>query len=136
MLSNQLLLKARVLLIESDQDTANLFSFILWTEGANVTTASSISEALITLNANQFDIILIEPKLSDGEGYLVVEALRRGELGNSQHLPVVAVSASVRQVDQEQAKAAGCQEFLSKPIDLLKLIDVVYRLAIASPTPD
>jgi CheY-like chemotaxis protein len=134
MLSNQLLLRVRILLIESDRDTANLFSFVLWTEGANVTVASSISEALIALNANQFDIILIEPKLPDGEGYRVVKALRRGELGNSQHLPVVVISASVRQVDQEQARAAECQVFLSKPIDSLKLIDVVYRLAIASPT--
>lgn len=132
MTSGKTLSEVKILLIETDRDTVELFSFVLQAEGAHVVAVSSVSDALNVLSANQFDIILFEPKLPDGIGYLVVEALRRGELGHNPHLPIVAVAASVCQVNQEQAKAAGCQKFLSKPVDLLNLIDVVFRLVKAS----
>jgi len=136
MISDQSLLNVRILLIEDDRDTIELFSFILQAEGAQIIAVSSITEALSILSADQFDVVLFEPRLSDGQGYLLVEALRRGELCNNQTLPVVAVTASVRQIDRDQARAAGCQEFLPKPVDLLNLVDVISRLAIAPPKVD
>ncbi|MBD1999251.1 response regulator [Leptolyngbya sp. FACHB-541] len=136
MTSDQPLSEVKILLIENDRDTVELFRFVLQAEGAHVVAVFSVREALSVLSVNQFNIVLFEPRLSDGEGYLFIEALRRGELGDNQHLPVVAVTASVRQVDREQARTVGCQEFLPKPVDLSNLIDVVLRLVAVPPVVD
>jgi CheY-like chemotaxis protein len=59
-------------------------------------------------------------------GYEAVSAIRANPRLSG--TPIVAVSASVLELDQEQSRLAGCDDFLVKPIDADRLLAVVGRL--------
>jgi CheY-like chemotaxis protein len=61
----------------------------------------------------------------------VMQYLRESEA--TRHIPVVAVSANAMPHDIERGRAAGFAEYLTKPLDVARLLQVVDRLAGGDP---
>ncbi len=73
--------------------------------------------------AQRPDLILLDIQLPGMDGYEVLRRLRAVE--STRDIPVVAVSANAMSGDMEQGLAAGFHDYLTKPLDLSRLLDVV-----------
>ena len=60
-------------------------------------------------------LILMDLQLPDGDGLEVVRQLRA--LPDSQHIPIIALTAHAMAGDADRARAIGCDDYLTKPID-------------------
>jgi CheY-like chemotaxis protein len=118
----------RVLLIDDDLDTRDLFTFILQTEAAEVAEAASVQEALAAMKEFVPDIILSDMHLPDGDGFTLVRQLRN-LLEQKESTPIIAVTAFAGEEARLYALSAGFQEHLSKPVNPDDLIAAIATLS-------
>jgi CheY-like chemotaxis protein len=111
----------RVLVVDDDEDAADLLAFALPRHGFSVTVAHSLAEAH-TLLGNEFDALVSDVNLPDGTGFDVLSGAARR--------PAVAVIASGSDgpEDRQRAREVGFAAHLVKPIDIDKLAATLHRL--------
>jgi len=118
----------RVLLVEDHRDTAELLRTVLGEQGAGVHVAGSLAEALATLAAREFDVLVSDIAMPDGTGYELIAHMRDGARATGRApLPAVAVTAFVGGEDRARALAAGFVDYAAKPIEPALLVDSVAR---------
>ncbi|MBK1645782.1 hypothetical protein CKO25_14195 [Thiocapsa imhoffii] len=88
-----------------------------------VTIANHGAEAVELANKESFDLILMDLQMPVMDGF---EATRRIRARHPR-LPIIALSAAVMEVDRDQARAAGMNAHLAKPIDSVKLYDTLSQ---------
>ena len=110
------LAETRVLLVDEDPSGAKLMSVVLAAGGAHVRSVRNADAALGTAIAFDPHIVVVDRVLG-GEGALALSAaLRRDE--RTRGAAIVVVSGSNGHDDVAAAFAAGCAEYLRKPIDV------------------
>ena len=108
----------RILLAEDTPDTQRLVALLLRRAGADVTIVSTGREAMTAAEAQPFDVILMDMQMPQVDGYTAAAALRRGGVKT----PIIAVTAHAMAGDRERCLAAGCTDYLTKPIDRAELL--------------
>ncbi|MBN2445728.1 MAG: response regulator [Phycisphaerae bacterium] len=126
-------LKCRVLLAEDGPDNRRLLKHILSKCGADVTLAENGQEAVQATNAAReagtpFDVILMDMQMPLVDGYEATRQLR--EQGFD--LPIIALTANAMDGDRSRCIAAGCSDYVSKPIDRKALVAAMQ--AALAPT--
>lgn len=116
-----------LLIIDDDVDSRELMDFVLQNAGAITTTAGSSAEALRHCKTHVFDLILSDIGLPDENGYTLIRKLRADSEYKSQTRPAIALTAYARAEDREQCLEAGFQDYLSKPVDIQKLIQLILK---------
>jgi len=111
-----------------DDDSRNIFALtaVLKAKGFQILSASSAQEGILQLQNNQgIKVVLLDMMMPDMDGY---EALRviRGDNQISQ-VPVVAVTAQAMVGDREKCLEAGANEYVSKPINVDYLLEILNR---------
>ena len=126
-LSRQKRLDARVMIVEDQPDIRRLMEYFIASAGAAVTTFSSGETALavLTEQPNDFDVILMDIQMPRMDGYETTRKMRA--LGFTK--PIIAVTAGAMAGDQANCLAAGCSDYLSKPIDMAALLDKIESAA-------
>jgi hypothetical protein len=119
----------RVLAADDDADSLELIQTILTAQGAEVRTASSVTEALEHLTRDTPDVVLSDVEMPHDDGYAFVRMLRSGQDARWRSLPVVAVTAYGRVEDRIRLLSAGFNMHLPKPLDPSELIAVILSLA-------
>src|SRR4051812_43157796 len=116
----------RVLVVDDQPPNVRLLEAILAPRGYDVRTASSGEEALVALDADDMDLVLLDIVMSGMDGYEVCREIR--ERPGTAYLPVVMVTASG---DEQKIKAleAGADDFLTKPVNKNELLARVASLA-------
>lgn len=76
--------------------------------------------------AHKPDLILLDINLPGMDGYEVLKRLREEEA--TRHIPVVAVTANAMPRDIERGKAAGFDDYLTKPLDVVRFVALVERM--------
>lgn len=123
----------RVLFAEDGIDNQKLIAFHLKHAGAKVHLVENGLQTIETLcgsvdgsysNSNEFDLIVTDMQMPVMDGYTSVELLRR----KGCHLPIVALTAHAMNDDSEKCLKAGCDLYLSKPIDRTELLDACAQL--------
>ena len=122
----------RVLLAEDGEDNQLLIGLYLRRVGAELTLADNgrigVERAMAAAAAGRpFDLILTDMQMPELDGYGLAAALRRGGLA----VPIVALTAHAMAGDREQCLAAGCTDYLTKPVDRVALVRMVARLTAA-----
>lgn len=108
--------KASVLLVEGSQHSADVLAQILKGFGVNeVHRALSTDAAEKLLRGKTIDLLVIDPTVSDGDGYRMLKELRRGGSSNA-FAPVILISGHVRASDVIRARDTGANFFVTKPI--------------------
>jgi CheY-like chemotaxis protein len=118
----------RVLLAEDSRDNVLLIQTVLRKAGATVDTADNGLAALRkarTAGADAFDVILMDMQMPEMDGYEATSALRSAGYAR----PILALTAHSMSSDRDKCLAAGCNDYLTKPIDRQALIEAVARWA-------
>ena len=104
----------------------------LTSEGASVTLAADGQQALQILKAqpHAFDVVLMDIQMPVMDGLTATRAIRE-EL-KLETLPVIALSAGVMAEEKQHALDAGVNDFLSKPVDLNQLAEMINRYCPSS----
>ncbi len=115
----------RCLVVDDSQMNRNVVERLLNAEGAEVVAAENGREALdILRNVDEsIDVVLMDIQMPVMDGLTAIRAIRE-ELGLSD-LPVIALTAGVLDKERHQVFLAGANDFVSKPIDLESLIDLL-----------
>src|SRR3989454_7618687 len=100
-------------------------------EGYVVRTASNTLSAIVTLLADRADILVIDWKMPDLDGFALLSAIRRC----FPELPIIFVTAFARPEIERRALEEGAVSFLPKPFRLSVLVAEIQRALVARPAP-
>jgi two-component system cell cycle response regulator len=104
-----------ILVVDDNPSNLKLFTLLLAIPGYAVSTASSAREALAALEQVQPELILMDLQLPDIDGLTLTRRLKQDP--RLQHTRIVAVTASAMKGDEEKARAAGVDGYMTKPLD-------------------
>lgn len=113
----------KILYIEDDLLSRNLVSQVLEQSGYEVFLAADGLSGLRMAQAEPPDLILVDLGISRLDGYEVATRLR--SLPSLASTPIVALTARVKEGDRERALTAGCDGYISKPIDVDELANQI-----------
>ena len=113
----------KVLLVEDTVDNQVLIGAYLEEMGASMTIANNGQECLNVINDESFDLILMDMQMPVLNGYDTL--LKLQELGCK--TPVVMLTGNAFEEDRQKCLAAGCVDFIAKPIDIDHFQAVVYQ---------
>ncbi|MBI5870276.1 MAG: response regulator [Actinobacteria bacterium] len=115
-----------VLVVDDNGDVRRLVKKVLQMSGYEVCEATSGDEALAAVENAIPDLILMDIRLP-GQFNGLETTSRLKDDARMQRVPIVALTASVLERDRRQALAAGCSGFISKPIDISSLPELVGK---------
>jgi signal transduction histidine kinase/DNA-binding NarL/FixJ family response regulator len=98
--------------------------------GYNTDIAEDGFEALEACNQKKYDLILMDCQMPRMDGYTATSQIREKELGDSSHIPIIAITANALAEDREKCLAVGMDDYLSKPVSLDQLRAVLNRWLI------
>jgi CheY-like chemotaxis protein len=113
----------RVLLAEDNADNQRLIALQLQRLGAELTIAGNGEEAVERALAEPFDLVLMDMQMPVLDGVAATRRLRAA----GYRAPIVALTANAMQDDVRRCEEAGCDAFLTKPIDRTRFTATVAR---------
>lgn len=124
----------RVLVVEDEADSRYLFQFVLEEQGAEVTGAGSVREALSILmdNPDGYDVLLSDVSLGDGNGYDLIHQVRSLGAEAGGDIPAAVITAYAGEREEQAALAAGFQMYVTKPLEPAQLVSTVATLVSRS----
>lgn len=111
-----------------DDDSRNIFalSAVLKARGCSCSSCPGAAEAIDFLSRDYpVDIILIDMMMPDMDGYEAIPLIKK--IPGREQTPVFAVTAQAMLGDREKCLAAGADGYVSKPIDIDRLIQLINR---------
>lgn len=114
-----------ILVVDDNADNRDLTQILLESEGFAVRLAEDAPQALQAIQAEQPDLILMDIQLPGIDGLELTRRMRQNP--SLQDVVIVALSAYAMASDKERARAAGCDGYITKPIDTRTLGGTVRR---------
>jgi two-component system, cell cycle response regulator DivK len=115
-----------VLIAEDAPDIRDILARLLQRSGYRVIETSNGREALASLQAERPDVVLLDLSMPVIDGWDALSAIRAFPGGKQ--LPIVAVTAHAMVGDREAALRHGFNAYITKPLDLRSLLDLVKQL--------
>lgn len=114
----------KILLVEDNEVNRMFFTELLNLKGFHCDVAVDGEEGVKAWLARKYDIILMDCQMPILDGYEATLKIRRLEkIG--EHIPIIAITAYAMSGDVEKCKEAGMDDYLSKPVDINKLINII-----------
>jgi len=110
-----------ILYIEDNPDNTMLVRRALESRGYTLLTSSTGIKGVDTAEQETIDLILLDINLPDIDGYEVARRLRASQKHELKTIPIIAVTANALKGDAEKALNAGCDVYMSKPINIREL---------------
>ena len=126
--------RLHILLAEDNVVNQRVAAGLLERRGHQVTVAANGREALTAVDAQPFDVVLMDVQMPEMGGFEATAAIRALEAARpGAHLAIVAMTAHAMKGDRERCLAAGMDGYLSKPIDPKHLCALVEQMAGDTP---
>jgi CheY-like chemotaxis protein len=117
-----------ILLAEDHPVNQRLAVRLLERQGHQVRVVQDGRAAIQALEAERFDLVLMDIQMPEMNGLEATMAIRQGEWGTSRHVPIIAMTAHAMAGDRERCLAAGMDGYVSKPLRAEALFDEIARL--------
>jgi len=114
-------MKHNVLYIEDNPDNMLLVQRALESRGYHLLKAMKGFDGVAIAEQEQVDLILLDINLPDIDGYEVAQRLRSSPKSELARVPIIAVTANALKGDAQKALDAGCDVYMSKPINIREL---------------
>ena len=124
--------RLRILLAEDNAVNQVLAVRLLEKRGHRVTLAGNGQEALAALAKASFDLVLMDVQMPQMNGLEATAAIREKEKSSGQHLPIIAMTAHAMVGDKERCLEAGMDGYLTKPIQLEKLDELLRQYSLTN----
>ncbi|MFB2879112.1 ATP-binding protein [Floridanema aerugineum] len=124
----------QILVVDDEPDIQDLVTFILEQAGAKVRTAVSAAEALQQIEQSLPDVLVCDIGMPDIDGYMLMRLIRDLPPERGGNISAIALTAYAREVDQQQAKSAGFQQHISKPVEPDVLVSAIASLITKKST--
>jgi PAS domain S-box-containing protein len=119
-----------ILLVEDNPVNQKVAVRLLEKHGYTLAVAGNGREALLALEGAQFDLVLMDVQMPEMDGLEATKAIREREETSGLHLPIIAMTAHAMQGDRECCLDAGMDGYVSKPVRIENLLDVITSLDI------
>lgn len=113
----------KILLIEDIEDNATLVLRVLQAHGYDVLWAATAEHGLSIAKSNYPDLILLDLGLPDIDGQTLIGYLR--QIDEVKSVPIIAVTAWPIETARLMVTAYGCDDYVSKPIDVREFIKMI-----------
>jgi two-component system cell cycle response regulator DivK len=110
-----------ILYIEDNPDNMLLVQRALESRGYKLLKAMNGVDGISMAEESMIDLILLDINLPDIDGYEVAQRLRKSSKADLAYIPIIAVTANALKGDAERALEAGCDVYMSKPINIREL---------------
>jgi CheY-like chemotaxis protein len=116
----------RIIIVDDDLLTLELFNFVLTSNHAEVKTATSAARALEILDSWIPHILISDISMPHEDGFSFIQKIRKQE--SIQAIPMIAVTGYSSQDDRKKLRDAGYCEVLIKPIDPDQLLSLIHTI--------
>lgn len=117
---------ARILIVDDNLLNLKLAASVLECAGHEILTAEDATAALTVLGRRMVDLILMDIALPGMDGLTLTRQIKANPA--TAGVPVVALTAFAMKGDDEKAKEAGCDGYITKPIDTRKFADQIGEI--------
>ncbi len=119
--------RVRVLVAEDNPVNQQVAVRLLEKLGCTTSVASNGVEVLQRLDLERFDLVLMDCQMPQLDGYQTTRAIRERSTPSAFRVPIVGLTASAIDGDRERALACGMDGYLTKPVKLALLDEVITR---------
>jgi signal transduction histidine kinase/CheY-like chemotaxis protein/ligand-binding sensor domain-containing protein len=128
--------QTRILLAEDNAVNQKLATRLLEKRGHTVVLAENGVAALVALDAQSFDLILMDIQMPEMDGIEATTAIREREKTSGKHIPIVAMTANAMQGDRERCLEAGMDAYVSKPLQIKEFFATIDVLLPSTPVEE
>ncbi|MBC7451557.1 MAG: response regulator [Cytophagales bacterium] len=115
----------KVLVAEDSSVIQNLTKKILQFQNYEITAVKNGKEVMKELEKSNFDIILMDINMPQMDGMTCAKEIRKMSDPVKAAIPIVAITGNAKNYSDEDFKSAGINQYLQKPLDFDKLVEVV-----------
>lgn len=115
----------RILIVDDNVTNLKLVAYLMRAKGYEVTTAVDAETALESVRSRKPRLILMDLQLPGTDGLELTRRLKADP--ETQSIKIIAVTAYAMKGDQDRAFAAGCDDYVTKPIDTRTLPETIAR---------
>ena len=115
----------RVLIVDDNPTNLKLVAYLVKANGYDVDTAGDAEAAMAAIRANRPRVILMDLQLPGVDGLELTRQLKADP--DTRDIAVIAVTAYAMKGDEEKARAAGCDDYVTKPIDTRALPGLIAK---------
>jgi DNA-binding response OmpR family regulator len=119
----------KILFVEDNTNTARASKAVLEMHGYSVDIAESVADALDSLRANKYDLLISDMTLPDGTGFDVLAQ-------SPKPVRAIALSGYTTDADRDHALASGFASFIAKPYKTADLIAAIEKGEIIRSSPN
>jgi len=116
----------RVLFVDDEPVNRQVVAVMLGASGIDMSEASDAAAGLRMIDAERFDVILMDLRMPGMDGLSAIESIR-ARSDDRAEMPVVLVTADASHDLDERAKAAGADRLVHKPVDMTLLFDAMAQ---------
>jgi len=111
----------KILCIEDNPDNMILIRRVIQARGYKLLEAETGAEGLAMAEDGEIRLVLLDINLPDIDGYEIARRLRTDLNHRETRVPIIAITANALKGDAEKALGAGCDVYMSKPINIHEL---------------
>ncbi|OQW91952.1 MAG: two-component system response regulator [Beggiatoa sp. IS2] len=120
----------KILLVEDNEMNRDMLSRRLMRKGFEVVIATDGGQGVDMAHSENPDLILMDMSLPVKDGWTATKEIKAA--ADTKDIPVIALTAHAMSGDREQALAAGCDDYDTKPIELPRLLGKIETLLASS----
>jgi two-component system, cell cycle response regulator DivK len=117
--------RGRILVVEDNMDSYELVRIVLERNGYETFLAMTGRDGVNAALRQKPDLILMDLSLPEMDGWDATKYIKSNAM--TRHIPVFAVTAHALEGDRKRALDAGCDVYITKPLDLAELVEAVDK---------
>lgn len=117
-----------VLVVDDDAETREVLKVVLGFEGARVTTAPSVADAVAAIEQQWPDVLVSDIGMPGEDGYDLIRRVRRLEAARGRHIPAIALTAYAAAEDRRRTLRAGYDSHVAKPVEASAFAPLIASL--------